>query len=205
MTITEASSIIGSAVAIVGITLAVTKFWMSRIDQRLTRLVSATREDLLKAIGCNIGKQFAAVDPRTYVTLDYRMDGDTHCLYIPLDKSRVTECLQGMRLQLVEHSLTETEYSISTRGFSTPVRLHWHYHDEMECIQIVRGHVTDVGTGLRYGPGEIWIIEPGVRHIADFDNAYCLATVRPPLKYASEQPINLDGISAVYESPPPKP
>jgi hypothetical protein len=181
----------------------VVRFWQSRIDRKFTQLVKNTREEVLRAIGAAIEHQFANIDKATYVTLDYRMDGDSpKCLRIPLSMNRVTECLQGMRLQLVDHSRLETVYSVSTLGHHAPIRLHWHYHNESETVQVIRGRVTDVQTGRIYMPGEIWAIEGGSRHAADFDG-YALCTVRPPLPWASSHPIDLDDISRVYDSPEP--
>ena len=189
---------------LLAVSLGAVKFWVSRIDKRMTRLVSVTREDLLRSIASNMAKCFEGLDKTTYVTLDYRMDGDVQCLRIPLAYNRVTECLQGMRLQLVENNAKETAYSISTLGYHSPIRLHWHYHEEMEMIQVIRGTCTDVQTGRKYGPGEIWVIEPGVRHTADFSDCYALATVRPPLPFASTHPMQFGGIEAVYNTPEPK-
>lgn len=203
MTITEGAAIATAATATCGVILSVVKFWIARSDLATKALVSATRADLLKAIASNMERQFADLDKATYVTLDYRMDGDVSCLRIPLCYNRVTECLQGMRLQLVEHSKTETVYSVSTLGYHAPIRLHWHYHEEMEMVQVIRGTVTDVKTGVRYEAGQTWMISPGERHIADFSDAYVLCTVRPPLPFATEHPMNLGGIVSVYDSPEP--
>jgi quercetin dioxygenase-like cupin family protein len=190
----------GTFAAIAGLV----KFWITRSDRKLTQLVNTTRKELLTAMANNIERQFSNMDKSTYLTLDYRMDGDSQCLRIPLAYTRVTECLLGMRLQLVDHSEKETTYSVSTLGFGAPIRLHWHYHEEMEIIQVIRGTVVDVQTGRRYGPGASWVVEPEARHIADFDNAYALCTVRPPLPWASQHPINLSGVAEFYNSPPPK-
>lgn len=178
---------------------ALVRVWI----MRMSRLVVKTRSDVLEAFASTVEKQFADLEKSAYVTLDYRMDGDIQCLRIPLHFSRVTEPLQGMRLQLVEHSKKETVYSVSTIGHHAPVRFHWHYHEEMEVVQVVKGKVTDVHTGKIYGPGEIWVIDPGLRHIADFSEAFCLCTVKPPLPFASQHPIQLHGIGGVYDTPEP--
>lgn len=204
MTHGEIAGYIGSGAATIGVVLSVFRYWMNAVEARTTKLVKATRTELLTAIGNNMERLFQGIDKKAYVTLDYRMDGDVECLRIPIAYDRVTECLQGMRLQLVEHNEKETVYSISTLGMHAPIRLHWHYHEEMELVQVIRGHVIDVKTGRRYGPGEAWLIEPNERHAADFDDAYVLATVRPPLPYASTHPIKLDGIAEVYAPQAPE-
>lgn len=205
MTITEGCTIATTAVAILGGGgLSIVRMWIARSERTMREHVVKTRADLLIAFANLIEKQFADLDKSAYVTLDYRMDGDIRCLRIPLHFSRVTEPLQGMRLQLVAHDADETVYSVSTIGHHEQVRFHWHYHDEMELVQVVKGSVTDVDSGRVYKAGEIWIIEPGVRHIADFNEAFCLCTVRPPLPYASTHPIQLQGIAFVYDSPRPR-
>lgn len=205
MTIAEIAAITTASVAGVGVILSVVKFWLARSDAQIQRIIATTRADVLKAIASNMEKCFAGLDKTTYVTLDYRMDGDTQCLRIPLAYNRVTECLQGMRLQLIEQSGKETVYSISTLGYHSPIRLHWHYHQEREIIQIIKGSVTDVLTGRKYLAGESWSIPAGIRHIADFDHCYAVVTITPPLPFASTHPIMLDGIANVYESPEPQP
>lgn len=204
MTPHDAAALITSITAAVVAISGIVKWLITRSERKMTALVSTTREDLLRAIAHNVERQFEGMDKSTYVTLDYRMDGDVACLYIPIAYNRVTECLQGMRLQLVDNSPDETVYSISTLGHHAPIRLHWHYHEEMELVQIIRGTVVDVSTGRRYTAGEVWVIEPGIRHIADFDAAYVLCTVRPPLPFASQRPMNLEGITGVYDSTAPK-
>lgn len=200
----DAATLITAITTAVVAVSGIVKFLITRSEKKMTALVGATRTDLLRAIAHNMERQFEGLDKATYVTLDYRMDGDIACLRIPIAYNRVTECLQGMRLQLVDNSHEETVYSISTLGHHAPIRLHWHYHEEMELVQVIRGAVVDVSTGRRYTAGEVWVIEPGIRHIADFDSAYVLCTVRPPLPFASQCPMNLDGIVGVYDSIAPK-
>jgi uncharacterized cupin superfamily protein len=182
--------------------LAIAKYGQAVITKRVTKIVNTARADVLHALGTNMERQFANIEKSTYVTLDYRMDGDTTCIRIPLHMAQVTECLQGMRLQLIEHSPAETIYSVSTIGHHAPIRLHWHYHEETETVTVIIGTVTDVQTGRIYRVGESWSISPGVRHIADIDG-YAVCTVRPPLPFASQHPICVNGIKSVYESNPP--
>lgn len=204
MSITETCSIIGAAIGITTLVLTVVKLWIGRSEKRMTRSIEGTRATLLTAFASTIDRQFRHKDKNTYVTLDYRMDGDVQCLRIPLDYREVVEPLEGMRLQLVSHNHRETVYSISTINHHAGIRFHWHYHTEMEVIQIIRGTVTDIGTGKVYGPGEIWVIEPNHRHSADFNECFALATCRPPLPYASRHPIDLHGIAAVYDALEPQ-
>lgn len=205
MTIAEITAIVSCSVAVSGLILTVARFWISRAEKRCSEQLKTTRSDLLRAIASNILRQFESVDKTTFVTLDYRMDGVTNCLRIPLAYDRVTEPLQGLRLQLQEHDKTCSKYSISTLGHHQPVRLHWHYHEEAEVINVLEGRVIDVETGRSYAKGETWAISPGRRHIADFDNAFALATVRPPLPLASEVPPFLGGIETVYDAAEPNP
>lgn len=203
MSITEKCTIATVVISAVALILSVVRHFQAQSEKKLTHLVDTTRKELLAALAVNIERQFSDLDKSSYVTLDYRMDGDVGCLRIPLAYNRVTECLQGMRLQLLDQNDKETTYSISTLGYDAPVRLHWHYHEETETIQIIRGAVTDVQTGRRYLAGETWAIAPNTRHIADFDNAYAVCLVRPPLPFASLHPISLDGMTQVYAPPAP--
>jgi quercetin dioxygenase-like cupin family protein len=194
----EITGILAAITAFFGIVVALGKVFCQL--KSLKRELAMTRTDLLEGHGIAITKQYERKDKRTYVTLDYRMDGIAQCLRIPLSFDEITEPLDGMRLQLVEHSKKETVYSVSTIGHHALVRFHWHYHEEMEIVQVVKGKVTDVQTGRIYKPGEIWVIDPNVRHIADFDEAFCLCTVRPPLPYAETHPIMLFGVGSVYDA-----
>lgn len=203
MTIGETSAILSSSAAVGALVLAVARFWISRAEKRCKAEILITRTDVLKAIGSKIERQIARKDKTTYVTLDYRMDGQDGFLRVPLLYEEIVEPLQGLRLQLVDHDKHRTKYSISTIGFAAPVRLHWHYHEEAEVLHIIEGTVTDISTGRIYRAGEIWPIAPGVRHAADFCEAYALATVRPPLPLASVAPALLDGIAGVYDTPAP--
>lgn len=204
MTIGEVCAILSSSAAVGGIVLGVAKFWISRVETRFKREIDLTRTALLKAIASKIERQIARKDKSTYVTLDYRMDGQDTFLRVPLLYEEIVELPQGLRLQLVDHDKLRTKYSISTIGFAAPVRLHWHYHEEAEVLHVIEGTVTDILTGRIYRAGEIWPIPPGVRHAADFTEAYALATVRPPLPLASVAPAMLDGIAGVYDSPAPE-
>lgn len=184
--------------------LAVLKYGQYILTQRVIKLVQTARADVLQAIGNNIERQFANIEKSTYVTLDYRMDGETGCIRIPLHMKEVTECLQGMLLQLIDNSPLKTVYTVNTLSHHAPIRLHWHYHDEMETVTVIFGTVTNVQTGRIYRVGESWEISPGVRHIADIDG-YAVCEVRPPLPFASQHPICLRGIKTVYDSPQPTP
>lgn len=203
MTIGEVSAILSSSAAVGGLVLAVARFWISRSEKRCKEELAITRAAVLKAIAGKIERQIARKDKTSYVTLDYRMDGQDGFLRIPLLYEEIVEPLQGLRLQLVDHDKLRTKYSISTIGHHAPVRLHWHYHEEAEVIHVIEGTVTDVLTGHIYRAGDIWPIEPGTRHAADFTEAYALATVRPPLPLASVAPAMLDGITTVYDPPAP--
>lgn len=202
MTVSDVSAIIGSVVAVGTLVLAIGRFWIARIEKRSQR-VALKLEEILNLVGETIERQFANADKTTYVTIDYRMDGIETFLRIPLAVDRVTECLPGMRLQLIEQNATETVYSISTLASHQPLRFHWHYHEETETVQVIRGSVTDVKTGRRYTAGETWIIPSGERHIADFDGAYVLATLRPPLPFAIDAPIRVEGLAHVYDAAAP--
>ena len=202
MTNTDIIGYMGGVSGVVIAMLGVIKYGQSVITKKVAKIVNTARADVLQAIGANMERQFANIEKSTYVTLDYRMDGDTTCIRIPLHMGQITECLQGMRLQLIDHSPSETIYSVSTLGHHAPIRLHWHYHDEMETVTVVIGTVQDVQTGRIYRVGESWSISPGVRHIADIDG-YAVCTVRPPLPFASQHPICVQGISSVYESNAP--
>lgn len=204
MTTGEISSILASSATVGALVLAVAKFWVSRAEKRCHAQLLVTREEVLRAIGSKIERQIARKDKSTYVTLDYRMDGQDGFLRVPLLYEEIVEPLQGLRLQLVDHDKERTKYSISTIGHHAPVRLHWHYHEEAEVIHVIEGTVTDVQTGRVYHAGEIWPIAPGIRHAADFFEAYALATVRPPLPYATIAPAMLSGIQCVYDPPPPR-
>lgn len=203
ITIMEKCAIATVVVSAITVILSMVRMWQNRSEKKLTQLVNTTRTELLTALASNMERQFSSLDKSTYVTLDYRMDGDTKCLRIPLAFDKVTECLQGMRLQLLDHNEVETIYSVSTLGFDAPVRLHWHYHEETETVQVIKGSVTDVQTGRKYKAGEVWVIPPGHRHIADFDNAYTICTVRPPLPLAAVHPIQLEGAGDIYAAPAP--
>ena len=124
MTPHDAATLITAITTAVVAISGVVKWLITRSEKKMTALVSTTRADLLRAIAHNVERQFEGMDKATYVTLDYRMDGDVSCLYIPIAYNRVTECLQGMRLQLVDNSPEETVYSISTLGHHAPIRLH---------------------------------------------------------------------------------
>lgn len=198
----EIAAIISALTMVVGLFLSI---W--QMIRRIERKTDATRTAFLTRNKQRIEEDFAHDDKGEYVTLDYRMtgaDGETICLRIPLSNQRATQCLMGLRLWLLTHNKLETVYSINTMGFHAPVRLHWHWHDERKTIKVVMGTMVDVQTGRRYGPGESWVLEPGVIHTADFDNAYCVATLRPPLPFASEKPIHLEGMTEVYDAEDPQ-
>ena len=198
----ELAAILAALAAFGGLILSVVRFWISRAEKRAAHL-SAKLDELLQVVASGMAATFASADARTYVTIDYRMDGTSDFLRIPIGLDRVTECLPGMRLQLLSQTARETTYSISTLGAHQPLRFHWHYHEEAESIQVIRGTVLDVRTGRRYAPGETWTIAAGERHIADFDNAYVIATIRPPLPSGADAPIKLEGMTSVYQAPPP--
>jgi hypothetical protein len=202
VTIAEVSFIIGSVASMGGLILGIVKYLHSRIDKRIA-VLEVTAKKILAASGAQVRRQIEGVDPRTYVTLDYQMDGVEHPLRIPLLFYKVIEPLPGFRLTLLDHDKKRTVYSLVTMGHNAPLRLHWHYHDEEESVQVIRGRMTDVATGKVYLPGDTWTLAAGVRHTVDFDNVFCVVTVVPPLAFAYDSPATLDSIERVYDAVEP--
>lgn len=202
ITYTEAGQLLVGIAAFMTITWTIFLACFRRFANRAKEEIQTTLAKMLEDSGAAMQRQFAGVEKATYVTLDYRMDGaDT--IRIPLCFVRVVSPLLGLRLQLVDHTSKYTKYSISTIGHHAPVRLHWHFHEAAEVITVIEGTMTDVATGRCYEKGETWAIAPGLKHACDFMNFYGLATIRPPLPFATTHPINLKSISRVYDSPEP--
>ena len=171
------------------------------LDKRCKAHLDLTQAGILRAIGSRLRDQTKGVDPATYVTLDYQMDGASP-LRIPLVHDQVTEPLVGFQMVLVdrgEHN-GQSVYSITTIAHPEIIRLPWHYHDGTESITVVIGRMVDVATGHTYGPGDVWHIPPGTRHTADFFRCHAVCTMRPRLPLASDAPANLDAIERVYQA-----
>ena len=202
ITIAEIGIILGSVASMGGLILAIIKYLHSRIDKRIV-LLEVTAKKILAASGAQVRRQIEGVDPRTFVTLDYQMDGIDQPLRIPLLFDKVITPLPGLRLQLLDHDRKRTKYSLVTLGHNAPVRLHWHYHDEEETVRVAEGRMIDVPTGKVFGPGEVWTLAAGVRHTVDFDNVVCIVTVIPPLPSAHDAPATLESIERVYDAVEP--
>jgi hypothetical protein len=202
VTIAEVGIIIGSVASMGGLILGIIRYLHTRIDKRIA-VLEVTAKKILAAAGAQVRRQIEGVDPRTFVTLDYQMDGVEQPLRIPLLFDRVITPLPGFRLQLLDHDRKRTIYSLVTLGHNAPLRLHWHYHDEEETVQVIKGRMTDVATGKVFLPGDTWTLAAGVRHTVDFDNVVCIVTVIPPLPSAHDAPATLDSIERVYDAVEP--
>ena len=156
----------------------------------------------LQATANQLEREFRDVDPATYLTLDFRQPNGPTEIFVPLHRDIISRPLLGLRLRLVAAFSDATEYEIDTREHPLSVRIPWHHHDGTESVTIIQGTVTDLHTGRIYGTGETWEISPGRPHHSEFHRALCFAKMRPPLPTGATRPINLEGLSQIYDREP---
>ncbi len=178
--------------------LALVRKWIVRARQQM----QTDLHNILEKTGDLLLRKFENVPEETYLTLDFRQQDGSRELFIPLHKTIISEPLTGLLLRLIAQKKDVTLYEIDTTNHPIPVRIPWHHHDGTESVHVVEGHILDVATGRLYRAGETWEIPPGTNHITEFNQAFCVARMRPALPTAKTRPMKLDGIVSIYDREP---
>jgi quercetin dioxygenase-like cupin family protein len=180
--------------------LGLIKFWHTRTEKRVKAICESTlansMRSVLRAIENQTNKLIEGVPAEEIYSFDVRLkSGDV--LYVPLLLRTWVQYLPGMSVMLIRQSKHETEFLMEV---ANPAFLPWHAHTEAESVTVIRGHMLDLQTGMRYEEGMTWEIPAEEYHRAQFDAGTLLRIVcRPPLQNAVERPIDLTPLHKSFD------
>lgn len=183
----------------IGTVLGIVWRWIKIMRKEIRIEVQTDLHDILEATGNHLARKFEGVPPESYLTLDFRQQDGSRELFIPLHKTIIAEPLNGLLLRLITQKSDATIYEIDTTNHPIPVRIPFHHHDGTESVHVIEGTMLDVEKGRRYGPGETWEIPPGIDHVTEFTQAFCVARMKPCLPTGKTRPMKLDGITKIYD------
>ncbi len=114
---------------------------------------------------------------------------------VPLTREWIEVDPCGSQIQLLETSWNETKYQLRC---PSPYQISTHTHIEEEMVTVQYGRMTDLSTGVKYGPGDSWTIPPKIPHSVFFEaGTLLIITVRPPLPRNTAVPLDLKHLNQI--------
>jgi hypothetical protein len=196
----EYGPLLSGMAALMAVMLAALRFLQDRSERRIKthheQTVATTMREVLREMARQTLRDIEGVPLREIYCLDVRLQSG-RVMGIPMVLRRWVQYLPGLSLMLTRTDREETEFFMEV---SSPSFLPWHSHEEQESIWVIRGWMTDMSSGKRYGAGEFWKIDPEAMHRAWFEaGTLCRVVVRPPLLTAKERPVDLRDMETAFD------
>jgi quercetin dioxygenase-like cupin family protein len=114
---------------------------------------------------------------------------------IPVIVGRAVPIWPGVTLTGISSNKICSRYMVVTDfGAEIPE----HIHEGCETVRVVEGVMIDLLTGHQYRAGEVWELQPGEWHKVFFEaDGVFEVCIKPPLKLASVQPIDVEAIASL--------
>lgn len=196
ITMHEIHQLLASLATLLVAIIGVFQFYHNLRDKKDRKLMATLMKDGLMELAKRAG-------PGKTQGIDIAFGDPSIAIRYPVILDEWVPLPWGLSVQGANFGHASTSYLLKC---DNTARLLSHKHTGSEEVLVIKGEMVDLNTGVRYKPGETWVIPADTPHAVHFDappqlneSFMALVTVRPRLPYTSEVPLDLDALPKLLQ------